>query len=336
MSLGRSRYQEQPGGDTMRAFVLRSLAFALGSFAVSLSGRAFAQADSTPSTNATTAVEQPEEVTVRGRRTLPQVRLELERARNEMFRIFNEANQGTDTDVRCGVEQPTGTRMRHTVCRTAAEVEATSRAARDMLNSLVYSTSGHVGTAGSQAAPTPTPVNISSVASQLEGSLGAKDALGQFEDEWKRIFGENRDLFRAVTTYVELQQEYVQARGDTLAPGEQELAVLLEEEPVRAETNGPICEASTLTEYSQRNNLALVSGSVGISGCPAGTTGGFTVVARVRNDAGDVTPIEFNETWQRADTQDHAFEAQYPIGDNVFLQSVRVRNLTCTCSDSAQ
>jgi hypothetical protein len=253
-----------------------------------------------------------------------------------MFRIFNEANKGTDSDVRCREEQPTGTRVRHTVCRTAAEIEASSRSARALLNSLVYSTNGYVATAGTQSTALPgPPINISSQVAQLEGSIGAKDALGQFEDEWKRIFGENRDLFRAVTTYVELQQEYVQARGDTLAPGEQDL-VLLEEAPVRAETNGPVCEASMLTEYSQRGSLARVTGTVNISSCPAGTAGDFTVVARVRNDAGETNALEFNETWQRSDDQDHRFDKEYPIGENVFLSSVRVRNLTCTCVAPAQ
>ncbi len=318
----------------MRVFVLRPLAFAACSLAVVLSaGRVLAQADAPPSADAAAAVEQPEEVTVRGRRTLPQVRLELERARNEMFRIFNETNEGTDTDVRCGVEQPTGTRVRHTVCRTAAEIEASTRAARDLLTSLVYSTNGRVGTAGSQAAAPPSPGNIAARLAQLAGSSGEKDALGQFEDEWKRILGDNRDLFRAVTTYIELGQEYALARGDTLAPGEQDVTVLLEATP--ASTSGPQCEASTLTEFEQRNNLARVSGTVSISNCLAGTTGSFTLVARVKDDAGETRPLEFKETWQRADAQDHLFKADYPIGDNVFLQSVRVRDLTCACAATA-
>ena len=97
----------------------------------------------------------------------------------------------------------------------------------------------------------------------------------------------------------------------------------------------PHCEASTLTEYSQRNDTALVSGTVSISNCSAGTTGGFTLVARVRNDAGDVTPIEFKQTWERHDAEDHKFQAEYPIGENVFLQSVRA-HLTCTCAAPAQ
>jgi hypothetical protein len=318
----------------MRAFVQRSLTFALVGVAALLSGRVLGQADSAAPATAPTAAEQPEEVTVRGRRTLPQFRLELERARSEMFRIFNETNRGTDTDVRCTEEQPTGTRVRHTVCRTTAEIEASSRAARDFLNSLVFSTPGRVGTAGTQATPPPSPVNISAGVAQVAGSIGEKDALAQFEDEWKRIFGDNRDLFRAVTTYVELQQEYAQARGDTLAAGEQDVTVLLEVPP--ASTNGLQCEASTLTDFQQRNTVARVSGTVSLSNCPAGTTGSFTLVARVRDDTGATTPLEFNETWQRADTADHRFNADYPIGENVELLSVRVRGLTCTCAEPAQ
>jgi hypothetical protein len=319
----------------MRALLPRSITVVLIGFAAAFAGRVVAQTDPAPAGAATTLEEPVEEVTVRGRRTMPQIRLELERARNEMFRIFNEANEGARNDVRCGEEQPTGTRVRHTVCRTAAEIEASSRSARAMLNSLVYSTPGHVGTAGSQAAPPAPPINISSVSSQIDGAIGGKDALGQFEDEWKRVFGDNRDLFRAVTTYVELQQEYAVARGTATDAEVQEVA-LLEDAPVRAATNGPVCEASTLTEYSQRNDVALVSGTVSISGCPAGTTGRFTVVARVRDDAGNTNPLEFSETWQRADAEDHVFKTEYPIGNDVFLSSVRVRNLECTCAAGAQ
>jgi len=72
-------------------------------------------------------------------------------------------------------------------------------------------------------------------------------------------------------------------------------------------------------------------GKVSISACPAGTTGKFALVARVRDEAGAITPIEFSEMWQSADAEDYIFYADYPIGDNVFLMGVRVRNLTCTC-----
>ena len=60
-----------------------------------------------------------------------------------------------------------------------------------------------------------------------------------------------------------------------------------------------------------------------------------TVVARVRDDSGEIKPLEFNETWQRNDATDVNFTSDYPIGDNVELMNVRVRNLKCTCAAAA-
>ena len=56
----------------MRVLVQRPLVFAVVSLAALLSGPAFAQAPS----GAAAAAEPPEEVTVRGRRTMTQYRLE--------------------------------------------------------------------------------------------------------------------------------------------------------------------------------------------------------------------------------------------------------------------
>jgi hypothetical protein len=122
-----------------------------------------------------------------------------------------------------------------------------------------------------------------------------------------------------------------------VTPGsiEDDLTVVLEEAPVAA-SSAPQCEATTLTEYQQRNNVARVTGTVSIAACPAGSTGSFTITARVRDDNGEITPLEFNETWQRSDTQDHTFNTDYPIGENVELMSVRVRGMKCTCADAAQ
>jgi hypothetical protein len=99
---------------------------------------------------------------------------------------------------------------------------------------------------------------------------------------------------------------------------------------------GPQCKASTYTEYQQLGNVARVTGTVSISACPAGTAGKFALVARVKDDAGTSRPIEFSEMWESPDAKDYVFFADYPIGDNVFLESVRVRNLTCTCADPTQ
>jgi hypothetical protein len=96
------------------------------------------------------------------------------------------------------------------------------------------------------------------------------------------------------------------------------------------------CEASTLTEYSQRNNVARVTGSVSIANCPSGSAGTFDVVARVRDESGEIKPIEFAEKWERADAGDAPFTGDYPIGENVELVTVRVRNLKCTCAEAPE
>jgi hypothetical protein len=92
------------------------------------------------------------------------------------------------------------------------------------------------------------------------------------------------------------------------------------------------CAATTLTEYSQQNNRAHVTGSVSIASCPAGSAGTFDVVALVKDKSGEIKPLEFPEKWQRNDAGDAPFAGEYPIGDNVELVNVRIRNLMCTCS----
>ena len=144
-----------------------------------------------------------------------------------------------------------------------------------------------------------------------------------------RLLSQDQDFYQAVVRYVELDRQYNAVRG---VGGLDVPAVAV----TAGQSSGPQCEATTLTEYQQRNNVARVNGTVSLAACPAGTTGTFTLVARVRDESGASTTIEFPETWQRDDTADHTFSTDYPIGDNVELMSVRVRNLKCTCAAAAQ
>ena len=69
----------------------------------SSASRPFFQAECLPKPIRTASVppaEPPEEVTVRGRKTMTQFRLEIERARDDVFRRFNEANEGSGTDIK--------------------------------------------------------------------------------------------------------------------------------------------------------------------------------------------------------------------------------------------
>jgi len=93
------------------------------------------------------------------------------------------------------------------------------------------------------------------------------------------------------------------------------------------------CEATSVTESHQRNTLARVDSTISIPDCAA-ASGAFTVALRVRDERGQVNALEFNETWQRGDDQDVHLTADYPIGENVELLSVRVRGLRCTCAEA--
>jgi hypothetical protein len=288
----------------MRGFVRRSLACAIVSLAAALSGRVLAQ-----------PVEQPEEieeVVVRAK-PLNQYRVEIELARDEMVRLFNEANDDDANDVRCRYEAPTGSRIPQRVCFSTAQDRASAHAARGLLTALVMG-NGSAGQGGGTA-----------VGAAQDAMSAERRAMIEFEEEWQRLMGTNQQFYDAVVKYRELENEFNRARGTTIRI------------PIPVFTlKGPQCEASTYTEYEQFGNVARVTGRVSISACPAATTGKFALVARVRDEAGAITPIEFSEMWQSADADDYIFYADYPIGDNVFLENVRVRNLTCTCEGPTQ
>ncbi len=55
-------------------------------------------------------------------------------------------------------------------------------------------------------------------------------------------------------------------------------------------------------EYFQRNTNARVASTISSASCPA-ASGTFTIVLRIKDESGEIKPVEFNETWQRADAQ---------------------------------
>ena len=156
----------------MRDFVMCSIGVV--GFTLLLSGRAAAQ-----------SVEEPEEIIVRGK-PLGEFRLEIERARDEMIGIFNDANENDDTDVRCRYEAPTGTRIPARVCFSAAQDRASASAALDFLRAGTRSAgSSSAGTAGVGTAPNT--------------SGDERRAVVDFEKEWQRIMGTNRQFRDAVS-----------------------------------------------------------------------------------------------------------------------------------------
>jgi hypothetical protein len=284
----------------MRNFIKCSLA--LISFAVILPDQVLAQQ----------APEEPDEIIVRAK-PLKRYRAEVELAREEMFELFNEANEGEDNDVRCRYEAPTGSRIPQQVCFSAAQDRASARGAAAFLRALTM------------AVKTPAQGSVTGIGAGQNVTATESRVLVDFGKEWQRVMSTNQPFRDAVDKYRELEDEFDRTRGATIRI------------PAPVFTmKGPQCEASTYTEYVQVGNVARVTGKISTAACPRGTAGKFAIVARVRNQAGAVTPIEFNEMWHSADAEDYLFYADYPIGDDVILENLRVRSLKCTCEDSSQ
>jgi hypothetical protein len=112
---------------------------------------------------------------------------------------------------------------------------------------------------------------------------------------------------------------------------EQTLKVSLDAPP---QLNAPQCEASATTNYDQRNTVASVDGTITVRNCSTGSAGTYNVVVRVKDEKGEINSLEFSDKWQRSDVRDVKFATDYPIGQNVDLVSVRVRDLHCSCADS--
>ena len=146
----------------MRAFVQRPSVFAVLGLATVLTSPTLAQSEPSPEDLASAAVDalernaappadETEEVTIRGRRTVTQYRLEMEQARDEIVEIFNELNDDSDNDVVCRNERPTGSRMPIRVCRSVAESRSEAAAAKNFLGALTRSAGGFLAAPGTTA-----------------------------------------------------------------------------------------------------------------------------------------------------------------------------------------
>jgi hypothetical protein len=163
-------------------------------------------------TNSVTSTEEPEEVTIRGRRTVTEYRLEMERARDDIVKIFNELNDDSDQEVVCRNERPTGSRMPVRVCRSVAESRAEARAAKDFLNALTMNAGGFRSLTGATEG-TQANANSGTAAAQTGMVMQGAAARATLEKELLRLMSESRPLYRAVLKYVEVSDEYKTARA---------------------------------------------------------------------------------------------------------------------------
>ena len=190
----------------MRAFVQRPLALALIGLTAAFSSQALAQ--------------EPEEITVRGRKTLEQYRVELVEARDELVEAYNEANSSDANDITCRNERATGTRMPQRVCRSNAQSQAEANAARDLLRGFTHS-AGRYTTPIGQTPEGPVPqvnASIGAANAQAGAEMLSAESRAAIEAELETLKKENRQVYRAVVKYLEAEDEYKRARGFTAQP----------------------------------------------------------------------------------------------------------------------
>jgi hypothetical protein len=119
------------------------------------------------------------------------------------------------------------------------------------------------------------------------------------------------------------------AQESSTARVEKEITISAELPPPR-----PACGVDISVQYFQANTAASVQSTIAVEGCPvAGVE--YTIVARIRDEGGEVKTLEFNETFSPDDAETLTREADYPIGENVELLSVRARGMRCTCVEQA-
>jgi hypothetical protein len=104
--------------------------------------------------------------------------------------------------------------------------------------------------------------------------------------------------------------------------------------PIRIELPPPRtarCEATITFEYTQRDTVVAVKGTIENGSCPV-DSGDYTIAVSVRDESGELKTLQFPETWQRSDDQPLEVSAEYQIGENVDLVGVRSRRFRCVCA----
>jgi len=77
--------------------------------------------------------EAIEEIVVYGEKSLIQLRLEVHKAEDKVFAMFNSLNSDDEYDIHCYLEAPIGSHIKRRVCRANFVSKATSEEARQLL-----------------------------------------------------------------------------------------------------------------------------------------------------------------------------------------------------------
>src|SRR5690606_9264367 len=86
--------------------------------------------------------QQMEEITVIGQRSIRELGLEVQLARERVYDLFNALNGNDEFDIHCSTVPRTGTRITQRVCRPQFADTATAVASAEFLRTLLYECGG--------------------------------------------------------------------------------------------------------------------------------------------------------------------------------------------------
>ncbi len=182
---------------------------------LALSSPAFAAAQNEPTATATAtstaegAQEPVEEVVVRGRRTLFDLRRELQTARENVWEVFSAVNSDDDFDIACTSAPRTGSHVKNRACRPQYADTATRRAGQELARRMSACGPGDSGC-------------LEAAMQMATGEAQAQLAIipymdKRLDEEFHRLAAEQPELAAAILEYLAKEHEYddaVRSRGD--------------------------------------------------------------------------------------------------------------------------
>ena len=158
-----------------------------------------------------------DEVIVTGKQ-LGELRVEVERARERAWGIYNDINSSNDFDVLCSDETRTFSHAKQRICQPRFEGRITSTAAKEYMAALfTVCPAGRDGFINFQQCMTGTYAQRGQARAQaVSGEAPGK--RDQFSDEVTRLAGENDQFAQAILDFYAAQQKYEAARKPARGP----------------------------------------------------------------------------------------------------------------------
>ena len=146
---------------------------------------------------------QPDEMIVRGRKSLLILQHEADLALEHVFDVFNEYNSDDDFDIHCSLKRLTGQRTKKHICSPVYADKATAKAGKELTRRIQEQCGNQICEQG-----------LISGQGQWQSALNNLGVMNKrLEAEMKRLALENREVAKAIDEYNAADRAYREQRG---------------------------------------------------------------------------------------------------------------------------